>query len=170
MKIELAKTEVIHFIGIGGIGMSGLSLIMKGMGFNVQGSDVYNNKNAQWMYVNLADGKDRIYVLKLLERSYECILTDQPLHLLIKVQLPKNGNITQLDENRRKFFTEFLDNLEYWVNGNSGIKADYANRLRFAWNHPDCRHVTFPQARAREFGKFLIELKGLNTRGNKTFN
>ena len=27
MKIELAKTEVIHFIGIGGIGMSGLSLI-----------------------------------------------------------------------------------------------------------------------------------------------
>ena len=32
MKIELAKTEVIHFIGIGGIGMSGLSLIMKGKG------------------------------------------------------------------------------------------------------------------------------------------
>ena len=29
MKIELAKTEVIHFVGIGGIGMSGLSLIMK---------------------------------------------------------------------------------------------------------------------------------------------
>ena len=45
MKIELAKTEVIHFVGIGGIGMSGLSLIMKGMGFNVQGSDILNNKN-----------------------------------------------------------------------------------------------------------------------------
>ena len=45
MKIELAKTEVIHFIGIGGIGMSGLSLIMKGMGFKVQGSDITNNKN-----------------------------------------------------------------------------------------------------------------------------
>ena len=29
MKIELAKTEVVHFVGIGGIGMSGLSLIMK---------------------------------------------------------------------------------------------------------------------------------------------
>ena len=26
MKIELAKTEVIHFVGIGGIGMSGLAL------------------------------------------------------------------------------------------------------------------------------------------------
>jgi UDP-N-acetylmuramate--alanine ligase len=45
MKIELAKTEVIHFVGIGGIGMSGLSLIMKGMGFNVQGSDIVSNKN-----------------------------------------------------------------------------------------------------------------------------
>ena len=45
MKIELAKTEVIHFIGIGGIGMSGLSLIMKGKGFKVQGSDVSSNKN-----------------------------------------------------------------------------------------------------------------------------
>ena len=45
MKIELAKTEVVHFVGIGGIGMSGLSLIMKGMGFNIQGSDVANNKN-----------------------------------------------------------------------------------------------------------------------------
>ena len=45
MKIELAKTEIIHFVGIGGIGMSGLALIMKGMGFNVQGSDIRNNKN-----------------------------------------------------------------------------------------------------------------------------
>ena len=47
MKIELAKTEIIHFIGIGGIGMSGLALIMKGMGFNVQGSDVLVNKNIE---------------------------------------------------------------------------------------------------------------------------
>ena len=45
MKIELAKKEIIHFIGIGGIGMSGLSLIMKGKGFNVQGSDISSNKN-----------------------------------------------------------------------------------------------------------------------------
>ena len=45
MKIELARTEVVHFIGIGGIGMSGLSLIMKGKGFRVQGSDISENKN-----------------------------------------------------------------------------------------------------------------------------
>ena len=47
MKIELAKNEIIHFVGIGGIGMSGLSLIMKGKGFKVQGSDVSNNKNIE---------------------------------------------------------------------------------------------------------------------------
>ena len=47
MKIELAKTEIIHFIGIGGIGMSGLALIMKRMGFNVQGSDMFVNKNTE---------------------------------------------------------------------------------------------------------------------------
>ena len=40
MKIEIAKKEIIHFIGIGGIGMSGLSLIMKGKGFKIQGSDI----------------------------------------------------------------------------------------------------------------------------------
>ena len=45
MKIELAKTEIIHFVGIGGIGMSGLSLVMKGKGFKVQGSDLHLNKN-----------------------------------------------------------------------------------------------------------------------------
>jgi len=47
MKIELAKNEIIHFTGIGGIGMSGLSLIMKGKGFKVQGSDLHLNKNIE---------------------------------------------------------------------------------------------------------------------------
>ena len=47
MKIELAKNEIIHFIGIGGIGMSGLSLIMKGKEFKVQGSDITLNKNIE---------------------------------------------------------------------------------------------------------------------------
>ena len=45
MKIKLAKSELIHFVGIGGIGMSGLAIIMKELGFKVQGSDISNNKN-----------------------------------------------------------------------------------------------------------------------------
>ncbi len=47
MKIKLAKSELIHFVGIGGIGMSGLALIMKELGFKVQGSDISNNKNLE---------------------------------------------------------------------------------------------------------------------------
>ena len=45
MKINIASNEVVHFIGIGGIGMSGLAQIMKNMGFRVQGSDLSHNKN-----------------------------------------------------------------------------------------------------------------------------
>ena len=52
MKIELAKTEIIHFVGIGGIGMSGLALIMKGMGFKIQGSDISSNKNIERLKKN----------------------------------------------------------------------------------------------------------------------
>ena len=45
-KINLGQKDIIHFIGIGGIGMSGLAQIMKNMGFKVQGSDKNKNKNA----------------------------------------------------------------------------------------------------------------------------
>ena len=45
MTISLGKKEIIHFVGIGGIGMSGLALIMKDLGFNVKGSDQQSGKN-----------------------------------------------------------------------------------------------------------------------------
>ena len=44
-KINLGQKDIIHFIGIGGIGMSGLAQIMNNMGFRVQGSDQNKNKN-----------------------------------------------------------------------------------------------------------------------------
>ena len=47
MKINFGKTELFHFVGIGGIGMSGLALIMNGLGFKVQGSDISLNKNIE---------------------------------------------------------------------------------------------------------------------------
>ena len=37
MKMKITNNEVIHFVGIGGIGMSGLAQIMHNMGFMVQG-------------------------------------------------------------------------------------------------------------------------------------
>ena len=36
---------VIHFIGIGGIGMSGIAEVLKALGYNVSGSDIIENSN-----------------------------------------------------------------------------------------------------------------------------
>ena len=47
MKINIASNELIHFIGIGGIGMSGLAQIMNNIGFVIQGSDINQNKNTE---------------------------------------------------------------------------------------------------------------------------
>ena len=44
-KINIGQKEIIHFIGIGGIGMSGLAQVMKNMGFRIQGSDQDKNKS-----------------------------------------------------------------------------------------------------------------------------
>ena len=46
-KINFGQKDIIHFVGIGGIGMSGLAQIMKNMGFKIQGSDQSKNKNTK---------------------------------------------------------------------------------------------------------------------------
>ena len=38
---------IIHFIGIGGIGMSGIAEILHQSGYHVQGSDISQNKNIE---------------------------------------------------------------------------------------------------------------------------
>ena len=43
MKIN--KKQLIHIIGIGGIGMSGIAEILNGLGYSVQGSDISLNSN-----------------------------------------------------------------------------------------------------------------------------
>ena len=52
MQVKIASNEVIHFVGIGGIGMSGLALIMNELGFKIQGSDITNNKNIERLKKN----------------------------------------------------------------------------------------------------------------------
>ena len=44
-NIRIGQKEIIHFIGIGGIGMSGLAQVMRTMGFKIQGSDQSKNKS-----------------------------------------------------------------------------------------------------------------------------
>lgn len=51
-KLPLGKTlsldvGIIHFIGIGGIGMSGIAEILHNLGYKVQGTDMSNNANVE---------------------------------------------------------------------------------------------------------------------------
>ena len=43
MDLQINKKNTVYFIGIGGIGMSGIALIMKNLGYNVLGSDLSKN-------------------------------------------------------------------------------------------------------------------------------
>lgn len=45
MKVSPLSLGVIHFVGIGGIGMSGIAEILQSLGQKVQGSDIYENQN-----------------------------------------------------------------------------------------------------------------------------
>ena len=110
MKIELAKTEIIHFVGIGGIGMSGLALIMKRMGFNVQGSDVFVNKNVERLKkdkikVNIKHSKKNIVGATIVVISSAIKKNNPELIEAKKKQLPiyKRGemlaNIVSLTKN-----------------------------------------------------------------------
>jgi UDP-N-acetylmuramate--alanine ligase len=110
MKIELAKTEIIHFVGIGGIGMSGLALIMKGMGFNVQGSDIVINKNIERLKkskvkINIKHTKKNIKSATIIVVSSAIKKSNPELIAAKKKQLPiyKRGemlaNIVSLTKN-----------------------------------------------------------------------
>jgi len=110
MKIELAKTEIIHFVGIGGIGMSGLALIMKRMGFNVQGSDVLINKNIERLKkdkikINIKHTKKNIMSATIIVISSAIKKNNPELIEARKKQLPvyKRGemlaNIVSLTKN-----------------------------------------------------------------------
>ena len=90
-KTQIGKQEVIHFIGIGGIGMSGLAQIMKTMGFNVQGSDVNVNKNTdncKKLGIKILKGHSKNNILKAT--------------IIVKSSAIKKNNIELLDSKKRK--------------------------------------------------------------------
>ncbi len=91
MKIKIAKKEIIHFIGIGGIGMSGLALIMKGKGFNVQGSDIIYNKNIERLK------KEKIKIFLNQEKKN---LKDATIVVISSAI--KNNNIELVEAKRKK--------------------------------------------------------------------
>ncbi len=89
-KIKLGKQETIHFIGIGGIGMSGLAQIMKTMGFKVQGSDLNKNKNT--------DNCKKLGIKILIGHNKSNI---SKATILVKSSAIKSNNVELLDSKKR---------------------------------------------------------------------
>jgi UDP-N-acetylmuramate--alanine ligase len=89
-KIKLGKQETIHFIGIGGIGMSGLAQIMKTMGFKVQGSDLNKNKNT--------DNCKKLGIKILIGHNKSNISNAT---ILVKSSAIKSNNVELLDSKKR---------------------------------------------------------------------
>ena len=93
MKINLGKAELIHFIGIGGIGMSGLALIMNELGFKIQGSDISYNKNIERLKskripIFLNHNKKNIYKCSILVVSSAIKKNNPEIKLAKKLNLP----------------------------------------------------------------------------------
>ena len=72
MTISLGKKEIIHFVGIGGIGMSGLALIMKELGFSVKGSDQQIGKNIDRLKKNKINIQIGHKKKKFIKCNYTC--------------------------------------------------------------------------------------------------
>jgi len=90
-KTQIGKQEIVHFIGIGGIGMSGLAQIMKTMGFNVQGSDININKNT--------DNCKKLGIKILKGHSKKNVLDAT---IIVKSSAIKKNNIELLHSKKRK--------------------------------------------------------------------
>ena len=102
-KIKLGKQAVVHFIGIGGIGMSGLAQIMKTMGFNVQGSDINENKNT--------DNCKKLGIKILIGHSKKNILKAT---IVVKSSAIKKNNIELLYSKKKNL--PFYDRIEMLAN------------------------------------------------------
>ena len=81
-KINFGQKDIIHFVGIGGIGMSGLAQIMKNMGFRIQGSDKNKNKNT----ISCAKIGIKIFIGHSLKNVKKATI-------LVKSSAIKNNNI-----------------------------------------------------------------------------
>tara|TARA_B100001564_G_scaffold352422_1_gene359825 strand:- start:17209 stop:18606 length:1398 start_codon:yes stop_codon:yes gene_type:complete len=89
--IRLGQKEIIHFVGIGGIGMSGLAQVMKTMGFKIQGSDQNKNKST----LNCSKAGIKVFV----GHSKKNI---QNVTIIVKSSAIKDNNIEIKEAKKRK--------------------------------------------------------------------
>ena len=73
--LPIDQDEIIHFVGIGGIGMSGIAEVLHNLGYVVQGSDIVTNSNINRLRdlgVNVLIGHDKKNVSNLFGVGKKC--------------------------------------------------------------------------------------------------
>ena len=94
MKIlEKNIKNVIHFVGIGGIGMSGIAEVLFSQGFKIQGSDLLNNNNTKRLKklgikVFLGHSAKNLKNVNILVISSAIIKNNSELKFAIKNKIP----------------------------------------------------------------------------------
>ena len=96
-KINLGQKDIIHFVGIGGIGMSGLAQVMKNMGFKIQGSDQNKNKNT----ASCSKSKIKIFIGHSISNVKKATI-------LVKSTAIKNNNV-ELKYAKKKIYQYILE-------------------------------------------------------------
>src|SRR5436190_1625992 len=96
----------VHFVGIGGIGMSGIAEVLANLGHRVQGSDVADGTNARmgasdWMVVE-ADESDGTFVK--LPADVALVTNIDPEHL------DHYGSFDKV----REAFLQFVENVPFY--------------------------------------------------------
>lgn len=95
LLLELKKTnqtlETIHFIGIGGVGMSGIAEILHNLGYKVQGSDLVENYNTKRL---------ESYGIKIFLGHAEQNITNVSYVVISSAINPKNPEIKEALERK----------------------------------------------------------------------
>ena len=106
MQLNINKKDRIHLIGIGGIGMSGIALILKKMGYEVQGSDISkNNKNLSFLKKN----KIKIFAY------HSASNVDKAKIVVISTAIDKKNNELQAAVKKKKLVIKRADMLAHII-------------------------------------------------------
>ena len=134
MKINIGSNEVIHFIGIGGIGMSGLAQIMKNIGFSIQGSDLNQNKNTERLIkkgIKIYFGHQKknlnkttmVVISSAIKNNNKELLAAKSKKLPIFTRGEMLANVVAL---KKKYCGNWIP----WKNNNNILGSEYIGRSR----------------------------------------
>ncbi|MBR5227986.1 MAG: UDP-N-acetylmuramate--L-alanine ligase [Clostridia bacterium] len=157
-EINLENIKNIHFIGIGGISMSGIAIIMKKFGYNVTGSDISENdmvKIVKSESIPVTIGQNTEVVLKADLVVYTAAIPDTDLELVTAI----NAKIPTFE--RAVFLGKLLTKYEKPIciagmHGKTTTTSMVANALKFANTNP----TVLVGSKLRELNNLNYEIGG----------